>query len=150
MGGNALNSNDSNRNRFKSCWAEFNFEFSMLILICIFMIGLSIMAALLAAKAHAAACLSIDVPPQVVIHNYDGDTFALFHFGPGGQIDFRVAGVNTPELSRKKGVPDEPGALEAKAFTKAWFAAGPFHLTTCGKKTLTRIEATVERNGRTL
>lgn len=134
----------------KTWWTKFPIDFALLIATTLGLIALMVGVALIPFKVHAAACLSIDVPPQAVLSNNDGDTFTLFYFGQGGRLDFRVAGVNTPELSRKKGVPDEPGAIEAKAFTKAWLAAGTFHLKTCGKKTLTRTEATVERNGRTL
>lgn len=100
--------------------------------------------------AHAAGCLSLDVPAQAVLYNHDGDTFALFSVVPGGVVKFRVQGVNTPEISRKKGVPDELNASEAKEFTRQWLARGPFQLVTCGKPTLDRIEAIVSRNGRTL
>lgn len=101
-------------------------------------------------SSHAAACLSIDVPPQAVLSNYDGDTFTLFTLGPGGQEKFRVEGIDTPELSRKKGEPDQPGALEAREFTRHWLAQGVFTLTTCGKRTIDRTVASVTRNGEKL
>lgn len=122
----------------------------LLILIVLCLIGLSIMAALIPFKAHAAACLTIDVPPQAVLGNYDGDTFQVFSFQPGGIIRIRVEGVDTPELSKKNGLPDEPGAQEASAFTKAWLAKGPFMVRTCGKPTLDRIVGAVSRDGKTL
>ena len=147
MGGSDLNSNDSRKNSWRD-WLSIDLFIFAIIVLC--MIGLSIMAALIPFKVHAAACLTIDVPPQAVLHNNDGDTFTLFTLAPGGKQNFRVQGVDTPELSRKKGVPDEPGAVEAKAFTKAWLSAGTFRLTDCGKKTLDRNEAQVERNGKTL
>lgn len=125
-------------------------DLAIFILICLCLIGLSIMAILIPIKAHARACMTIDVPPAAVLGNHDGDTFQVFSVQPGGLIKIRVEGVNTPELSKKKGVPDEPGAREAKAFTKAWLAAGVFRLTDCGKKTLDRDVGKVERNGRTL
>lgn len=120
------------------------------------LLGLTLMMlALLATLAmvlssHAAACLSVDVPPQAVLNNYDGDTFTLFTLGPGGQEKFRVEGIDTPELSRKKGEPDQPGALEAKEFTRRWLAQGVFTLTTCGKRTIDRTVASVTRNGEKL
>lgn len=109
-----------------------------------------IVALLFVSKVHAGGCLIIDVPPQAVLQNNDGDTFTLFSLIPGGKQNYRVQDVDTPELSRKKGVPDEPGSREAKAFTKSWLASGVFRLTDCGKKTLDRNEGIVERNGRTL
>lgn len=120
-----------------------NIEFSLLILICIFMIALSIMAAFLAAKVHASACLTIDVPTGAIVNQPDGDTFHVFAFQPGGVAKIRVEGVNTPERN-------QPGWADAKAFTKAWLAKGPFKITTCGRPTIDRIVGSVERNGRTL
>lgn len=145
-----MNSNASRKNKVRPWWTDFSFEFSMLILICLFMIALTIMVGFVVAKAHAGGCLFIDVPPQAVVNQPDGDTFHVFSFQPGGLIKIRVEGVNTPETSKKKGVPDEPGSLEAKAFTKDWLAKGPFRVTTCGKPTLDRIRGTVERNGQSL
>lgn len=113
------------------------------------LLGLTIMMlALLATLAmvlssHAAACLSIDVPPQAVIHQPDGDTFHLFSVTPGGVLKIRVQGVDTPE--RK-----EPNWAEAKEFTRQWLAKGPFKLSTCGQSTLDRVVGVVERDGRTL
>lgn len=128
----------------KQPWQNWiNVEFTLLILICLFLIALSIMAAFLAAKAHAGGCLVIDVPPGAVVNQPDGDTFHLFSFQPGGLIKIRVEGVNTPERNK-------PGWAEAKAFTKTWLAKGLFHVNTCGKPTLDRIVGSVERNGRTL
>lgn len=120
-----------------------NVEFTLLILICLFMVALSIMAAFLAAKSHASACLTIDVPPGAVVNQPDGDTFHVFAFQPGGVVKIRVEGVNTPERH-------EPGWAEAKAFTKDWLSKGTFRVTTCGRPTIDRIVGTVERNGRTL
>lgn len=93
--------------------------------------------------SNAAGCLSIDVPPQAVINQPDGDTFHLFAFQPGGVVKIRVEGVNTPERN-------ESGWADAKEFTRTWLAKGPFHVATCGKPTLDRIVAKVDRNGRTL
>lgn len=113
------------------------------ILICLCLVGLSIMAILIPIKANAGGCLTIDVPPGAVVNQPDGDTFHVFAFQPGGVVKIRVEGVNTPE---KK----EPGWAEAKAFTKEWLARGPFKVTTCGRPTIDRIVAAVERNGKTL
>jgi endonuclease YncB( thermonuclease family) len=114
------------------------------------MIGLAVMVALIPFKAHASACLSIDVPPGAVVGNHDGDTFQVFSFQPGGVEKVRVRGVDTPEMSKKKGVPDEPGAQDAKEFTRAWLAKGPFRMSSCGTPTFDRIVWTVERDGKTL
>lgn len=113
------------------------------------LLGLTLMMlALLATLAmvlssHAAACLSIDVPPQAVIHQPDGDTFHLFSLTPGGVVKIRVQGVDTPEKH-------QPKWAEAKEFTRQWLAKGPFKLATCGQPTIDRIVGTVERDGRTL
>jgi|CXWL01.1.fsa_nt_gi endonuclease YncB( thermonuclease family) len=113
------------------------------LLIVIGLVCLLIMAALIPIKANAGGCLTIDVPPGAVVNQPDGDTFHVFAFQPGGVVKIRVEGVNTPE---KK----EPGWAEAKAFTKEWLARGPFKVTTCGRPTIDRIVAAVERNGKTL
>jgi endonuclease YncB( thermonuclease family) len=113
------------------------------ILICLCLAGLSAMAITIPFKAHAAACLSIEVPPGAVVNQPDGDTFHVFAFQPGGVVKIRVEGVNTPERNK-------PGWAEAKAFTGAWLAKGPFVVKTCGRPTLDRIVGTVERDGGTL
>lgn len=107
------------------------------------MLLLVLMLLFLPITARAAACLSIDVPPQAVIGQPDGDTFHVFSFQPGGVIKIRVQGVNTPERN-------QPGWAEAKEFTRQWLAKGPFKVATCGKPTLDRIVGSVERDGRTL
>lgn len=94
-------------------------------------------------QVHAAGCLSIDVPPQAVINQPDGDTFHLFAFQPGGVVKIRVEGVNTPERN-------ESGWADAKEFTRTWLADGPFQISTCGKSTLDRIVTKVSRQGHTL
>lgn len=101
-------------------------------------------------RTYAASCLTIDVPPQAVLEVLDGDTFTVFNLLPPGYVRIRVEGVNTPEISRKKGVPDEPGAQEARSFTSGWLAKGPFQLSTCGKHTFERIVGTVSRDKQTL
>ena len=140
-----MNSNDCNKNKFKACWHWFSIDLAIFALILFGLIVLTALIFLIPIKAHSAACLSIDVPPQAVLNNYDGDTLTIFHFGPGGQLDIRVAGIDTPERNKK-----EPGWEEARLFTKNWLAQGPFKMTTCGKKSITRIEAQLERNGETL
>lgn len=95
--------------------------------------------------ARAGGCLSMEVPSQAVLHNYDGDTFTVFSMQPGGSVKIRVEGVDTPEITKK-----EPGSIEAKEFTRQWLSKGAFQLETCGKATLDRIVAKVSRNGRTL
>lgn len=127
-----------------------SFELVLFILIVFGMVGLALMAAFVPLKANASACLVIDVPPGAVLGNHDGDTFQVFSFQPGGVEKIRVKGVDTPEISKKKGEPDEPGAQEAKAFTKAWLAKGLFRMSTCGAPTFDRIVWIVERDGRTL
>lgn len=121
-----------------------------LFVLCMVGLGVLLMLILVAGYVRAEGCLSITVPPQAVLGNHDGDTFQIFSFQPGGVIKIRVQGVNTPELSKKKGVPDEPGAREAKEFTRRWLALGPFTVSTCGKPSLDRIEATVSRGATTL
>ena len=138
-----MNSNDSNKNKFKQCWHWFGIDLAIFFLIVMCLIGLTIMAALLPIKAHSGGCLIIDVPPQAVIGQPDGDTFYVYNFAPGGRVKIRVQGINTPEVK-------EPGWDEAKQFTKDWLAKGIFRVTTCGKPTLDRIEGRVERNGETL
>lgn len=122
-------------------WVSIDLLLFIVIVLCL--IGLTIMAMLIPLKANAGGCLVIEVPPGAVVNQPDGDTFHVFAFQPGGAVKIRVEGVNTPE---KK----EPGWAEAKAFTKAWLARGPFKITTCGKPTIDRIVGTVERNGETL
>ncbi len=129
--------------KLKAWWTRFSTDFALLILIVLCFIGLTIMAAMLAGKAHAAACLTIDVPPQAVIGQPDGDTVHLFTFAPGGLVKVRVKDVNTPER-------DQTGFAEAKTFTRNWLAKGVFRVITCGKPTFDRIEAIVERDGETL
>ena len=118
---------------------------NVLLVVLAIMMALVVMVGVLiiADSARAAACLSIDVPPQAVINQPDGDTFHLFAFQPGGVVKIRVEGVNTPERN-------EPGWADAKEFTRTWLAAAPFQLSTCGKSSLDRIVAKVSRNGRTL
>lgn len=98
----------------------------------------------------ASGCLSIDVPPQAVLSVHDGDTFTVFSVQPGGVVKVRVQGIDTPELARKKGDLDEPGAVDAREFTRQWLSVGTFTLNGCGKATLDRTVWTVTRNGHNL
>lgn len=118
---------------------------NVLLVVLAIMMALVVMVGVLiiADSARAAACLSIDVPPQAVINQPDGDTFHIFALQPGGVVKIRVEGVNTPERN-------ETGWADAKEFTRTWLAAGPFQLSTCGKATLDRIVAKVSRQGHTL
>lgn len=95
-------------------------------------------------SAHARTCLSMDVQPSQVIGNYDGDTFTL-SLGAFGDVNIRVEGIDTPERSKK-----QAGWQEAKDFTAAWLAQGPFSLNTCLVLTLGRIVASPSRGGVTL
>ena len=125
-------------------WREwFIIDVGLFLAIILGIVCLTIATAFLAAKAYAGGCLVIDVPPQAVIGQPDGDTFHVFSFAPGGRVRIRVVDINTPEKT-------EDGWDEAKQFTKDWLAKGSFRVTTCGKSTLDRIEGIVERNGETL
>lgn len=129
--------------RLNPWWMRYAVDATLLVLIGLCVVGLTILAAILATRAYSAACLTITVPPQAVVAQPDGDTFHVFAFQPGGLVKIRVEGVNTPERH-------EPGWQEAKTFTKQWLAQGPFTVQTCGKPTLDRIVGRVERDGATL
>ena len=70
--------------RWKHCWQWFSVDIIIFALIVLCLIGLSIMAALIPLTVHAAGCLSIDVPPQAVVGQPDGDTFYIFNLLPPG------------------------------------------------------------------
>lgn len=129
----------------KAWWTrnEISIDLAIFTLIVLCLIGLAIMAALLPLKAHAGGCLSIEVPPQAVIGQPDGDTFHIFTFAPGGMVKIRVKGVDTPER-------DQPKFSAATTFTRTWLSRGPFKVMTCGTPTFDRVEAIVERDGQTL
>lgn len=114
--------------------------------------GFSLVLVLLfASPALSASCpnrMTITVPPGAIVNQPDGDTFHIFTFGVPNRVEIRVDGVNTPERPTKK--TPSPGWLPAKEFTKAWLAKGPLTVTTCGERTMSRIVATVERDGHTL
>ena len=134
-------------------WHERNtstIDLAILVFIAISVLGILGMIFFLPVKSHGSSCLTIDVPPQAVVRVIDGDTFHVFNLLPPGYVPIRLKGVDTPEFSRKKGVPDEPGAADARQFTARWLAAGPVRLHTCGKQTFERVEGIVERNGLSL
>ena len=122
-------------------------DLAMLLVVAVAMLALFILPLIIPIRGYAASCLTIDVPPQAVLSVKDGDTFTVFNLLPPGYVSIRVKGVDAPEFSRKKGVPDEPGAEEAQRFTARWLAEDTFRVSTCGKYTFERIEAVVERNG---
>ncbi len=136
----------------KSWWRRNIIDHAESFLIALVTIAMIVLFLVLMAanKAHTGGCLVVDVPPQAVTWVQDGDTFTLFTFGPGGAVKIRVSNVNTPELSKKKGQPDEPGAREAREFTRQWLAKGSFLVDTCGEHTFERIQAIVKRDGETL
>lgn len=127
----------------KPWWERGPLTFEGLLIVLVIMLMIPLAGLLTINTVHAAGCLSIDVPPQAVLNNHDGDTFTVFAFAPGGVVKVRVEGVDTPELK-------EPKGDLAKEFTRQWLAKGPFQLSTCGKPTLDRVVAKVSRNGRTL
>ena len=129
--------------KHRNWWERGPLTFEGLLIVLVIMMMILLAGLLTVNAVRAASCLSIDVPPQAVINQPDGDTFHVFAFQPGGVVKIRVEGVNTPERS-------EPGWADAKEFTRTWLAAGPFQLSTCGKSTLDRIVAKVSRQGHTL
>ena len=143
MGGSVLNWNGYTMTKWIRQREWVIIDLLIFVLIVIGIVCILIVAATLPFKAHASACLTIDVPPGSIVNQPDGDTFHVFAFQPGGVVKIRVEGVNTPERT-------QPGWAEAKAFTKAWLVKGTFRVTTCGKPTIDRIVGNVERNGRTL
>lgn len=142
MGGSGLNLNDSRKSNVAD-WSSI--DLAMIAVIAFGIVGILLMIALIPLKAHAKACLSIEVPPQAVIDQYDGDTFTIFSFSPGGQVKIRVQDIDTPERNKK-----EPGWEAARDFTAHWLSVGIFTVSTCGKPTLDRIVGIVSRNGETL
>lgn len=119
-------------------WELFLFVATVILLIClafaIFVVGF----------AQANTCMTLDVEPQHIIGNYDGDTFTM-SLGALGYMIVRVEGVDTPERNKK-----QPNWEKAKAFTSNWLAKGPFKMSTCFTLTLGRVVGNPSRNGRTL
>lgn len=132
-------------NSVKAWWARkiIDVELILIAMVIIAFGLLLVLVAMIPFSAHATACLIIEVPPQAVIGQPDGDTFHLFTFAPGGMIKIRVQDVDTPERG-------QPNFDQAKAFTRQWLARGPFQVSTCGAPTFDRIVAVVERNNEIL
>jgi len=112
----------------------------LLTILTIMMLVLLTVTVFIVGVARSASCLSIEVPPEAVVSQYDGDTFDVFTFGSPSSVRIRVQGVDTPE---RKG--QQPGWEAAREFTRQWLAKGPFHINTCGKRTFERIEGDVTR-----
>lgn len=129
----------------KAWWVRMAIDLEVILIVMVLVaLGLLVMLVFMVPfAAHADACLIIDVPPQAVIGQPDGDTLHLFTFAPGGMVKIRVKDVDTPERG-------QPGFEEAKAFTRAWLAHGVFQVSTCGAPTFDRIVAVVERGDETL
>lgn len=94
--------------------------------------------------SRAETCMTMDIQPEHVLGNYDGDTFVV-SLGALGAVSIRVEGVDTPERNKK-----QPGWKEASDFTTAWLKQGPFKLNTCFILTLGRIVGNPVRNGESL
>lgn len=122
---------------------KLDWEVLLLVLTVMFLVFLAVLI-FLVGISDAATCMIMDIQPSQVIGNYDGDTFTL-SLGAFGSVNVRVEGVDTPERNKK-----QPGWKEAKDFTAAWLAQGPFKLTTCFGLTLGRIVASPSRDGTTL
>lgn len=90
----------------------------------------------------------VTVPPAMVVNQPDGDTFHIFTFDVPHTVEIRVQGVNTPEKPTKKR--PSPNYAHAKEFTRQWLAIGPFTVTTCGDRSMSRVVGVVERDGRNL
>ncbi len=88
-------------------------------------------------------CLTMLVMPAQIKRVLDGDTFALWAFGPVTEEKIRVLGVDATELH-------DPGGKAAREFAWVWLMAGPFDLTTCKKDSFGRWLGTVSRNGEDL
>lgn len=122
---------------------KLDWEVLLLVLTVMFLVFLAVLISLVGIS-DAATCMAADVQPSQVLGNYDGDTFAL-SLGALGSVNIRVEGVDTPERTKK-----QAGWKEAKDFTAAWLARGPFKLQTCFVLTLGRLIASPSRDGITL
>ena len=94
----------------------------------------------LADAVHAAstACLTVELTPQYVKAQIDGDTFSLYAIRVPPEERVRILGINAPERGK-------PGAAEATAFTKNWLSLGDFTLTACKRDSFGRLLGTVTR-----
>lgn len=89
-------------------------------------------------------CLHLVLLPGHVKRVVDGDTGILYSaVSLGGEVRFRLAGVNAVELRDSLG----PTAL---AFTREWLGRGPFAFDACSYEKYGRILATVYRGSDTL
>lgn len=129
----------------KPWWVRMSIDVEIVLIVMVLVaLGLLVVLVFMVPfTAHADACLIIDVPPQAVIGQPDGDTFHVFTFAPGGMVKIRVKDIDTPERG-------QPNFEEARAFTRKWLASGPFQVSTCGAPTFDRIVAVVERQDETL
>lgn len=85
-------------------------------------------------------CLTLTLQPGHVLRVIDGDTFILYHVGVASEERVRVLGVDTPEMNQVNGP-------EAKAFTEAWLAKGPFRFMACKRDSFGRYLGNVMRDG---
>lgn len=103
-----------------------------------------ILGLLLSYSARAETCLTMQVQPEQVLGNYDGDTFKV-SLGALGVMTVRVEGIDTPERNKH-----QIGWEKARDFTAAWLASGPFDLSTCFDMTFGRVVGVPSRDGATL
>ncbi|MDH5666542.1 MAG: thermonuclease family protein [Nitrospira sp.] len=118
-------------------------DLAAILIVAVGIVGLICVTFLIPVASFGASCLTVDIPPQVVVGVMDGDTFAVFNLFPPGYVKIRVQGVNAPERNTL-------GFKEARQFTADWLAQRPFTIETCGKHTFERIEGVVSRDGKTL
>lgn len=122
---------------------EIDWELILAMAVVILLIVLAVLV-FVVGIAKATSCLTMDVQPNQVVGNYDGDTFTI-SLGALGNMIVRVEGVDTPERTKH-----QARAEEAKAYTQQWLAKGPFKLNTCFTLTLGRVVGNPSRDGRTL
>jgi endonuclease YncB( thermonuclease family) len=91
--------------------------------------------------AMQPTCLEVQLTPVHVARTIDGDTFILLAFGVPPEERVRILGVDTPELHDSL----TTKAREARDYTRAWLADGPFTITTCKRDSFGRYLATVTR-----
>lgn len=82
--------------------------------------------------------LVLTVPAQQTKRTIDGDTFTVFDFTIEGEAIIRVLGVDTPEHK-------QPLFEEAKQFTAAWLAKGPYTVDISNHDSFGRYLAIVSR-----
>lgn len=100
-----------------------------------------------AALVWSLFCTTLQLDPSWVLRVKDGDTFVIRNAGITNSEDVRVCQaidgrkavcVNTPES-------DEDGFLDARLFTTAWLAEGPFTLAACQRDSFGRLLGVVTR-----